>query len=208
MTTRLTTTSTRLTRMIVSPAGCRATTRPGRGASWRRQGPDQPVARLPRVGSVESGPCTRSLHLVASRHDDAELFDAEPQRVGMEPQSHRRIAGAIDAPAALTQYLLDVLPLHGVERLVSRGGGRGPQRVVEPQRLAAGTDERTLDDVLQLADVARPVVTDQGIHNIVRHGGDVPREVLLVQLDERPDEFGDITPPGAQRRQRNLKDVE
>jgi hypothetical protein len=43
--------------------------------------------------------------------DDAELLHAEAERVRMQPESFGCIAGAIDAPSARTQDLLDVRSL-------------------------------------------------------------------------------------------------
>src|SRR6187402_1483874 len=42
--------------------------------------------------------------------NDAQLLHAEAERVRMQPQSFRRIAGAVDAPSARTEDLLDMRP--------------------------------------------------------------------------------------------------
>jgi len=133
----------------------------------------------------------------------------------MDPEPHRRVAGAIDAAAALAQHALDMAPLHVVQRVAAAGEARhaaapraNAERMVELQGAARRADQRPLDDVLQLADIARPVMIPQRLHDLGGHGFDALRELVLMALDEVPDQARDVVGPIAQRRQRDGKYAE
>ena len=103
---------------------------------------------------------------VPRRYHQPQLLDPEAQGVGMDPEPHRRVADAVDAPAALAQHALDMAPLDVVERVAAPRRSRGDaaarradtERIVELKRVVRGADHRALDDVFELADIARPVV--------------------------------------------------
>ena len=83
--------------------------------------------------------------------------------------------------------------------------GRRRRQVLDPQRVPAAQDHRPLARVGQLAHVARPAAARQ----LVVHGG---RHLEVTALGEAghevSDQRGDVLPPLAQRRQRQLDDVQ
>src|SRR5262245_43484167 len=89
---------------------------------------------------------------------DAELGHASLEGRWGQPEYAGRALGATDAPAGLLEDPHDVGTLHVLEHQAdgSRLGTR--LRAVDPQRPLRAQDDRPLDDVAQLADVARPRV--------------------------------------------------
>ena len=87
---------------------------------------------------------------------------------------------------------------------------RGGLQVAEGdlERRARGEDDRPLDDVLQLADVARPGVADQGLHDRGRDGLDPPAHPPGELLGEVADQPRDVVRPLPQRRQHEREDVQ
>ena len=76
------------------------------------------------------------------------------------------------------------------------------------QRRAGGEDDRALDDVLQLADVARPGVANQGLHDRGRDGLDPPAHPPGELLGEMADQPRDVVAALAQRRQHEREHVQ
>src|SRR5262249_12396469 len=65
-----------------------------------------------------------------------------------------------------------------------------------------------LDDVLQLADVARPRVTGETRHRRLRDAVDAPAELLPELAEEEHHELGNISRSLAERRHAKGKDVQ
>ena len=95
-----------------------------------------------------------------------------------EPLS--RIPGAVDAPAARAEDFLDVRALNRAEsRRVGgsnrRVDGRFDVVVEQHQCLVGRVNQRTFDDILELADVAGPGVPLESVHELqaalARSGG-------------------------------------
>src|SRR5439155_22628172 len=134
---------------------------------------------------------------------------AEPERVRMEAEPFGGVAGTIDAPAALAQDALDVRPFDGRQRdrvFVLR-------EIVElaryqNERVAGRMNQRALDDVLELPDVARPWLALQRLHHFVWNARDRSMHRTLTAVNRRPHEHGDVFAPLAQRRQPDRKDVQ
>ena len=82
-----------------------------------------------------------------------------------------------------------------------------PVKVAEGdlQRRAGGEDDRALDDVLQLADVARPGVARQGIHDRGRDGFDPPAHAAGELLGEMAHQSRDVVAALPQGRQHHRK---
>ena len=79
------------------------------------------------------------------------------------------------------------------------GASRLPSSSVSA--LPDGVNQRTLNDVLELADVARPRIALQRLQHLGWNGGDVTLEDALPLADDGPHEGGDVLPPFAQGRQ-------
>jgi hypothetical protein len=75
------------------------------------------------------------------------------------------VARPVDPPATGLHHAPDVRAVELVQALGVRRPGRaaadGPQRLLEAQRGAGRKDERALDDVLELPDIAGPRVGPQ-----------------------------------------------
>src|SRR5688572_6128490 len=97
----------------------------------------------------------------------------------------------------------------GDARLV-RVGGFGDQRrqVLELDELTRAEDDRALDDVAQLADVARPAVLIEHTHRRRFDGGHVLVVARIELGDERLDEQGQVFLAQPQRRQFDGEDVQ
>jgi hypothetical protein len=77
----------------------------------------------------------------------------------MHPEALGRVSGAVDTPPALAEDFLDVRALDRRQRRGIRNRrGLDFLEIVghEHQRVARRMDQRALDDVLELPDVARP----------------------------------------------------
>ena len=68
-------------------------------------------------------------------------------------------------------------------------------------RGAGAQHDRALDHVLELADVARPVVVHQQVERVRRHLEHSAAVLLAVLLEEVLDEQRNVLAPLAQRRQ-------
>ena len=76
-------------------------------------------------------------------------------------------------------------------------------QVVDPDHAIVTQHHHALDEVLQLADVARPVVLPEVDHGVVRHLA-LPALVLgVVLVEEVLHQHRDVGAPFAQRRQQD-----
>ena len=82
------------------------------------------------------------------------------------------------------------------------------RQVLAPKHGAPGEHDRALDDVLHLADVARPVVAREDLERAGRHPAHVAVELARVLGEEVVDEQGDVVAPLAERGDRDGHDVE
>ena len=81
-------------------------------------------------------------------------------------------------------------------------------RSSQGQRRAVGEDHRPLDHVLQLADVPRPVVGDQGLDRLVVDVADRPADPLGVPAEEVHGQLEDVLLALAERRRPDRDHVE
>ena len=79
---------------------------------------------------------------------------------------------------------------------------------VERELVAGGHHDGPLDVILQLADVARPVVLLQRRQRPRVDVGHVAVVLFIVEVEEMSDQFGDVLAAIAQRRQVDRHDVE
>src|SRR5712692_3298290 len=125
-----------------------------------------------------------SLRGLVGRALEPELDQPAPERVGVEPQNPGCALRALDYPIGIRQHLQQVTSLHifqgrgrgGRRRAGEAGrGGRGRQQIRAQLELGArAQDDRALDDVLQLPDIARPMVGHQLLHRVLRDRPDGP----------------------------------
>ena len=90
----------------------------------------------------------------------------------------------------------------------SGGGRREIGQGVQVQHVAAREHDRALDDVLELAHVARPLVSEQPPHRLGRDILDALARLAGVTPQERANQQRDVVDALAQRRQRHREDVE
>src|SRR5262249_51235494 len=122
-----------------------------------------------------------------------------PQGAGVQAQALRRLTPTLDRPPAALEDLEDQRPLVVPQRLrgaVAAAGvplrRRGPERLLHAKDRATGEDHRPLADVLQFADVPRPLVRLERGHGGLR---DLPKrapEGPLTPLHIVPDEQRDV----------------
>ena len=139
-------------------------------------------ARLVAAGVVERGLDGAALDLVEQRGHVEFERDGAPLR------------GRALALAARAQALL--------------AGGQGDLlgQVVGLDLAPRGDDDGALDGVLQLADVARPVVRVERLKRTALDAGDEAPGLLLVVFEEVYDERVDVAGPLAQGRKLNRED--
>ena len=89
-----------------------------------------------------------------------------------------------------------------------RGGGAEARQVLRLDELAARQNRGALDDVAQLAHVARPVVELEHPHRLGRDRLDVASVARVELVEERLDDERQIVLAIAQRRQLDREDVE
>ena len=101
-----------------------------------------------------------TLRAVVGRALDAELLEPAPQGVGVETQESGRALRPVDHPACPLEDVQDVVTLHLFEGEARAGGGRRDGLAEDVRAdLQCGPgreDDGALEDILQLADVARP----------------------------------------------------
>ena len=136
------------------------------------------------------------------------LFMRKRSVLGLRASRSAALPGAVDPPAALVEHRLDVRALDGGQRPIARPSTSSCRRphvegLIESPARPRRADHRALDDVLEFAHVAGPVVALASA-SMARRGAraDAPAHPPLVARDEAPDQHGDVFGPFAQRRQR------
>src|SRR5579863_3159889 len=86
-------------------------------------------------------------------------------------------------------------------------GSRKTRRCVTAQYASRCPDDTALDDVLQLPDIARPVITPQSQHDVLGNRVDAFALLPGKRFEEVFRKKGNIVELFAQRRQRDGKDV-
>src|SRR5262245_16696095 len=108
--------------------------------------------------------CDEARELVSAGPGDAELAHARLERGPLEAENLGGPALTAHAPADAFEHRQDVAALDLVERArslrpgLSGSGGRRRQGALDVQPVRPAEDDRALDDVLELADVAGPVI--------------------------------------------------
>src|ERR1700689_971314 len=153
--------------------------------------------------------------LWSCRARDSQLLHAKLQRGPLDAEARSRPIGAGEDPVGLLQDRKDVLPLHFLKRgeaipipisPLRRAGLEIAEGNLEQRAL--GKDDRSLDDILQLPDVARPGVTNQRVHGFRRDGVDLLGHIKSKVLREMTNKERYIVSALAQWRNVNGKDVQ
>src|SRR5882762_8138750 len=126
---------------------------------------------------------------------DLEALDLGIERRCRHSQLHRSAGGSRNLPATLRQRGFDELPFRADQLLVERpfcrllrGRGRSEPMLVDREFFRVTEDHRSLDDVLQLANVSGPVVRLQQIEalfvDVAEAFSSLGRETLDEVLDQ------------------------
>src|SRR3990167_5375395 len=190
---------------VAGSTGPRGTVR-RHGMETRRNSGSRHVGSLTRYWDARAalrGPASGS-----SR--DPELFHPRLERGRLEPQDHGRPPIAADPPSGHPEHGQDVVALELFERRNSRlwtnAGCREPLAQLEPR--AAAHDDRSLDDVLELANIARPRIGNEAVECPLRDRLDRPPQLPRVLRHEVPHQQRDILGPLAQGRDPDREDVQ
>src|SRR5262249_15843789 len=130
---------------------------------------------------------------------DLERLDLRLERGRRHTEPRRRTERSGHPALALPERGLDgVLPVRR-ERAVGFAVGRGSldppageRPLIDREGVRVGHDHRALDDILKLADVARPVVALQQVRRLPADATDLPAFACGVAVDEVLDEQGNI----------------
>src|SRR5262249_2798833 len=144
---------------------------------------------------------------------DAELLDPAAEGIRVEPQDARRAPGPLDHSARGFERRPDVRALELLERARSvgldPGGARGREHVlIDLEDRAAREDRSPLDDVLKLADVARPGVGGQAVHARAAEAVQALAEPLGQRAEEEVEEERNVAAPLPQSRDADREDVQ
>src|SRR5262249_32578534 len=156
--------------------------RRGRARRSRNDRPTAPPA-APSPASTRSASWTtstratprRSIVRFAGNAQDLQLL---VQRAARNAQAAR---GLLDATALFAAHRRDIDALHFTQGVAGVNGLLGRIAGVEHERVAvdhsiAGNERRALQDVLELADVARPGVVEQ---RLLGGGAEAPRALSI-----------------------------
>src|SRR5205823_1718002 len=145
---------------------------------------------------------------------NTELAQATAQRARVEAEDARRAALALDLPARAFEDALDVRALHLFQSCFTRQWGRswlpwsGRKQGGAVEQRPARHDHRAFDHVLELADVARPVVGARPLDETRRDAVEGAAELARGLGREVLHQARNVVAPLAQRRDRDRKDVE
>src|SRR5438445_1373864 len=197
---------------ILPRAVCTAAVHPREAAVRRKRWILGPV-RTMWPTTVQPGPLLGATPKIARANLPAGELGLEG--VAVDAERARGLAHvAVDAVEHAQDHLA-LEPVGGLverHRLAERVAG-GPHRelhrqVVHADRSALDQHRRALDDVLQLAHVAGPAVGAQGRQRLRRRPVDPLAELVVEATDEVPDEQRDVLAARAQRRHRQVYDVQ
>ena len=139
---------------------------------------------------------------------ESQLRHPAFQGAGFHPEQFGGAAVSPDAPVDATEHRSDVLPLHVHERDALGVRGHRRLRQLDRQDWSRRYDDRALDDVAQLTDVAGPRVALEGQHVVFRDRLDLLAERFAELVDEAPDKERQVVSALAQRRDPNRKHVQ
>src|SRR5258706_11970992 len=204
-----------------------ARTRGGRWSSCEVTSPPRRLAfgllQNPRAESEEhlrSGPASgRTRSALRFRRElvpvDPEVLDLPVECRTGNPEPRGRAVRPRDAPLPLLERGFDDFPLAVLETRAQpagaprtrSGAGREPS-LVDPERLSGAQDHRPLDDVLKLADVARPIVRLAELQRLLVDPADLLSRLFRIAADEVVHEERQVALALAQGRDLDGEDVQ
>src|SRR6266550_2193177 len=117
------------------------------------------------------------------RASNAELAHAVVECRAVQAETRSSSRGTANHPTRFPQYTKNVIALHGFERGGAVSMIRSLVRMLQLSERyletgTAGQDNASLDQVLQLSNVARPVVSSQSRHCVFRNALDTSLHLL------------------------------
>src|SRR5260370_40508173 len=142
---------------------------------------------------------------------DAKLLHPEVKRSPLDSQTCGRPVGAGDNPAGLLESLANVVSLRVLQGNCPKGfgfGGTLQARERGVQDVARSEDYAPLDEILELADVPRPLIRDECGHRFRRNVFDLLNHPAGINLDKMFHQRRNIFPALPQRWQRDRKHIQ
>ena len=135
------------------------------------------------------------------------------QGAGVETKDYRCPGFPLDSPTGFLKHLEDIIAFHlakgfDVLHFLFPGLTGSLEPVQYLQRGSLADDHRTLDDTLQLAHVAGPVVVLEGVQGLFHHGFDLSSYFLIEFGDKKIDKQRDVFLALPERRDRDGENVE
>jgi len=179
------------------------------------------IARVRRLKPIDgkqrpSPPLGLRQRLTPNRRAaNPQLLHTRVERTGIQAESAGRAVRAFDLPAAAWQTCRMLRPvvacrvssrrrvrLARLDRQTRGGASHWTQlNSIQLQDGAGRQDDRALEDILQFADVAGPVVAGQPVEDGRRERIHFPTQPARLAGDQVGSEQGDVLAPLAQRRQ-------
>src|SRR5271154_1168162 len=151
----------------------------------------------------------------------SELLHPHLQGAAFQPKEHGCALRTADYPIGCLKSVEDVPPLHVFqsldlagfsvgERICWHGGLRLRLQIAEwhVEHSTCGQNHGALDEILQLANVPRPMVGDQNIHGFRRNRVDLPVHAPRKLPGKVPDQQRNILAAIPERRQQNRKNIQ
>src|SRR5438128_8192514 len=168
----------------------------------------------PRLPSSRPSRARRGPGATGSAGVDPELIDLSVERGEGQPE---QLGGLPLVVARTPEHAFDVDALVGAQRLAKLVADRRQRLVARTQRprqvcdgdpLAVAEDHRVLDDVVELAHVSLPRLRHEELQGRVVDAAVRALHLTVVTAYEVLDQRRDVLAPIAQRRQRNVDDVQ
>src|SRR5258708_743863 len=142
---------------------------------------------------------------------DAKLLHPEVKRRPLDSQTCGRPVGASDNPPGLLESLANVVSLRVLQGNRSKGfrfGGTLQTRERGVQDVARSEDNAPLDEILEFANVPRPLIRDEGRHRFGRNVFDLLIHPAGINLDKMFDQRRNVFPAFPQRWQWDRKHIQ
>src|SRR6266496_16615 len=186
------------------------------GFPWPQPGPA--MARLARASEAATFHLLRFMSASVRRstpRSRRRLVDGGAQLAveGSQADSEH-VGGLALVRARFGDDLHDMLalePTHGSAEITRERPGRArqvPRHVLQRDQVAAAEDHRPLQDVLQLAHVALPRLTDERPERIPLHAEEPRAELGVEPVDEMVDQERDVAATLAQGGELEVQDVQ
>src|SRR6266849_5818646 len=142
---------------------------------------------------------------------DAQLLHAEVKCRSLDSQTCGRPVGAGDNPAGLFEGLANVVSLRVLQSNCAKGfrfGGTRQTRERGVQDFARSEDNASLDEILELANVPRPLIRDKSRHRFRRNMFNLLIHPSGINLDKMCDQRRNVFATRPQWWQRNREHIQ